>query len=673
VSWSLEARHEDDMQTFLRCSILVSILAFSACGGDDSTVEAAPHSESPGHSDHDGSAGDTGPDAGPGSDGGTTGPIENGDAGSGDTDGPTIQILEPKGASDPNADTIVTTSKVTVRCKVTRSPSRSAHDVNQSSVAIVAHSGKDGLAGVVTAEADDTFTADFNLADFANGPLSFTCTADDVAMPPKTGSATADTFLDLGPEIKLIEPMDMSNHALKDVVNVKFAVKASPMDATDKEATPKNIVLDASGQNIKFTESPSQPGLYTASINFNDKKRFPMAPTTSAVVVSAESSRTPKAATRRERVDINLDAEGPAISVASPMNLSIVRGDVVLTVNVSDPSGIKPDSLTGAINVDLFPLVDWTGGGSSFSTRFDTRQFGTTLTQLTINIRVSDSVGNESTVAHVLRLDNVPPTISLDPPPIREVNGGDSNNQLCSAKFDPVGTDAVSDLELVSVSSLYRVMVVEDTNHSPGGLLDYVAGVKSSSVVLFAQGDPSIPLLIDTNKDGTCDEINSKDSANTIQIPLLPLTVRGSAYYSNMPDLTDAEKNGTYECKAGTATTPPNTLCALTEMTRAIPQPIGGNPPAIYAFAPTNGSGPVEACEGDTWELQPSVGNGWACLAARVEDNIGNVGVSPPIRVCVWDGTGSAPCDPMNETPPDCTSGCSWPRDFPDGWIQYTP
>jgi hypothetical protein len=105
--------------------------------------------------------------------------------------------------------------------------------------------------------------------------------------------------------------------------------------------------------------------------------------------------------------------------------------------------------------------------------------------------------------------------------------------------------------------------------------------------------------------------------------------------------------------------TPPAWLCDAAEddLTRVIPQPLGGTPTAIYGFAPMSSG----ACAGDTWELITSMGEGWVCLAARVEDMIGNVGISPPIRVCIDDLVGASQC---GGPPPECAN-CAPPPNFP--------
>jgi hypothetical protein len=53
-------------------------------------------------------------------------------------------------------------------------------------------------------------------------------------------------------------------------------------------------------------------------------------------------------------------------------------------------------------------------------------------------------------------------------------------------------------------------------------------------------------------------------------------------------------------------------------------------------------------------------------LAGRAEDNIGNVGVSPPIRVCFDDGEGTPACDPADTaSAPTCVDDCTLPDDLP--------
>jgi hypothetical protein len=71
-------------------------------------------------------------------------------------------------------------------------------------------------------------------------------------------------------------------------------------------------------------------------------------------------------------------------------------------------------------------------------------------------------------------------------------------------------------------------------------------------------------------------------------------------------------------------------------------------------------------CTGSYWSISQyaAVQEGWLCLAATAIDNAGNVGISPPLRVCYDDGVDPPPnCDSVQ--PPSCSQGCQPPGHFP--------
>jgi hypothetical protein len=281
------------------------------------------------------------------------------------------------------------------------------------------------------------------------------------------------------------------------------------------------------------------------------------------------------------------------------------------------------------------------------------------LTQLTINLTATDVVGNEATVGHLLRLDNVPPIIDLDPPTVREYREDlvpNDGKYYCSKAFDPVGKLAKSDLSTSdTTSSYFRVLVEDQTNRPTGSLLGYYAGIAKDKVVLYAQPDPTVPLLIDTNGDGTCDEVNFTDLAEAKRPVLLRLSAvepRGASYFAQ--DLDDY--TGDYcSPNTGGATAEPLKICPATEMYRVIRGRGEDKPQAVYGMNPSNAD--LGDCTGAAWEVLPIVGQGWRCFAARSEDTIGNVGVSAPIRVCFQPSGSSVNCDPS--TAPTCTKSCT--------------
>lgn len=660
-------------------TIALGIAAFvfvcSGCGGGESGKVPTGAAGNAGNGDKM----DGGPD-----DGGNT-PIKRrdsaiqfsdggGDAGEPiDLGAPTVEIFSPVAAEDADSDAIITSRTVTVRCRATKSLQLDASDVNLSSIKIRMVNPSDStmpFEGVVSAlETTGEFEATFNVAAFANGKLTFTCSAEDTSVPPLAGSDVLETLLDLGPSITILQPMDTSTHALTNPVLIRFEVQAAKVTDDDTSAEPKDIKLVVIGQELEAMEDADHPGVYSASVDFDDRTLFPMPPVTAEVVVTATNDRMPEAPLRRVEVNIALDSVGPTITVISPANYSIKRGRVVLEVSISDNSGVQQDTLIATVNQNDLILDDWFFNGANYIEDFDTTPIFDTLTQLTINISAADAVGNERTISHFLRLDNVAPLISLDPPPIREWYT-ENNVAVCSEAFDPVGSDgAANDGDLVPPAVLLRARVHERTNTTIGQNFSYVAGVNETSVILFAQKDPSIPLLIDTNDDNVCDEINNDldFSIAPVVLSLVPLTPRGTAYFSATADF-ESPAHVAPGCNHSTATMPPPVLCGVTNMTRVIPQAIVGAPPSIYAFGvPSNGTtGP---CEGETWLGLPSMEVGWACIAGRVEDNIGNIGVSRALRLCFSEDGVTLP-EECEGAPPACDDGCLPPPDFAPNIVQ---
>src|SRR5262249_26183917 len=135
--------------------------------------------------------------------------------------------------------------------------------------------------------------------------------------------------------------------------------------------------------------------------------------------------------------------------------------------------------------------------------------------------RASDVLGNESSVGYLLSLDNTPPLADLDPPRQVRLRKMSNSEYFCSWAFDPLGTDAVNDLDRRSLDftatqnglpQLFDVRArVEDMGNSPlsgGADLIPISGIDQTRVQLLVLNDTSQPLVVDTNNDGVCDAIN---------------------------------------------------------------------------------------------------------------------------------------------------------------------
>jgi hypothetical protein len=230
-----------------------------------------------------------------------------------------------------------------------------------------------------------------------------------------------------------------------------------------------------------------------------------------------------------------------------------------------------------------------------------------------------------------------------------------------------LGPAAPNDGELVPDFAYYRMLVWDDTNGGFGQTYPRYAGTDTTSVSFYLQPDPSTPLLIDTkrgkpNDTGECDDLAS----DGLKFPLLaPLVDFGSAIYNSaatpIPGL----------CVANAAPDdpkayPPYVCSTFSDMRRVVHHDGPGNlEKVVWAVNPVGAmSSNSPSCSGDQWSISPLTTNdGWVCLAGRAKDTVGNVGVSPPLRVCLVSdpalGRPVPACATSSTTPPDCTDGCT--------------
>jgi hypothetical protein len=252
----------------------------------------------------------------------------------------------------------------------------------------------------------------------------------------------------------------------------------------------------------------------------------------------------------------------------------------------------------------------------------------------------------------VLYLDNVPPIVDLDPGLVREWR--DTPESYCSLAFDPVGPMSANDGAIVGRLQRYRALVWERTNEDPfTPHILYNSGTDLESVYLYLQTDEAEPLLINNDGDPACDDL---DIDGLPFLHLKGITPRGDSWFGADADETEPQWTGcNYQDQPEV-----DMLCDPYEadLSRIIRWDAEDEVPVIFA----NGNlDPGPSCIGTDWETAP-YGEGWACLAARAVDNAGNVGISPPLRVCIDDGV--APHPDCTGTPPDCTDSCTLPDEF---------
>jgi hypothetical protein len=641
---------------------------FSACGGND-RAGALP--------DGTGGTGKGGarPAAGSSSRAGTGG--DGGAGGDGDespSNAPLVNIISPTESLTPD-DGVIIEQVVHVVCAVASSNAPTAADVDPTSVRLAVRDStgktieeKDASTTKIAGE----YAADFVLATVPSGKISFLCSASDENKVQ--GFDALSSFVDHGPEITVVTPKKDSAHPLKGGLAIEFQVAPVPLVPGDSGASVDDVTFSLDGKDFDLDVSGET---YTASLQLDDTDVFPVNPS-GAVVIKATNRRAPEPVTATESYGIVVDGEGPVISIQSPLPQKVVGGKVTLEFTASDAgSGVDPES----VNVTLYPDAPqiffdakkgWTRSGDKYTFTFESKEIAPNpavpTVQTTINVRASDQVGNPSASGQSVEvyLDNVPPKIDLDP---RNVRLG------CSGSFDVVGEASLNDLQgTPGHSSLnrrigyFRVFVKEQTNSQPGQALFYYSLTDQASVRLYVQSNPENAvrkLLVNKNPgdDTTCDDIGGIDDIqNAPQFsamrPIATTSTQGAAWNQNDPgvlpppgaecELKDEEK--------------PGRLCPnKTSDLWVAPTNVHLKEPYLYVVGEPRND---DSCAGiDLAFITASQPEGWVCVAARVMDMARNVGISPPLRLCVDDPNTpfQPPCSISSVTPPTCTDGCTPP------------
>ncbi len=640
---------------------------FSACGGDNHPHVADDNPQTTGGRNTGGSHTGTAGKSPSTPDGGAGGAGEQADP-----DGPVVKITAPAESLTPG-DGVLVDDIVHVVCAVTKSTAPTAVDIDPTSVklSLTDSAGKAPVekSGTATTNKNE-YAADFVLTTVPSGEVSFTCSAAD--KNKLNGADTLSTFVDHGPTITVVTPLPDSATPVKGGLAIEFNVEPSPLAEDDEESAVDQVAFTLDGKPFKLDVTGSN---YTTSIALDNTEIFP-APPGGAITIEATNKRSPNPVAAKKSYNIVVDGSGPVISIDSPLPQAVVGGKVTLSFTVTDAgSGVDPKS----VNVALFtkappiffdPTNGWTRNGDKYTYTFDSKALEKDAkVQTTINVRASDKAGNPSASGQSLQLylDNVPPQIDLDPLNIRMVSG-----ENCSGSFDPVGDNTLNDLEgslgtdPVTRFGWFRAFVNEQTNSESGQTLFYFSGTNQETVRLYVQPDPAnatTPLLVNKNPgtDNTCDDIGDIDD---IQDPppfsaLKPISTSGpvGTLWNKDDPLSPPSAGG---CKLKEDTSPPLELCPSHKSgMRYVPFNARLKEPFVYVVGtPMTGE---DSCAGiDFGFLTSNQPEGWVCVAGRVVDKAGNVGISPPLRVCSDDPTTDyhPPCSISSTTPPTCTDGC---------------
>lgn len=347
----------------------------------------------------------------------------------------------------------------------------------------------------------------------------------------------------------------------------------------------------------------------------------------------------------------------PQISVITPAVGQLVAGTIPIHFTVTDTDGVQSVVATIA---GTSPITISNNGGSDWTGTFDTKTLAG-LVSPTIVIEAVSGAGIVGDFGYEVTLDNNPPIASLDPPDVRtqKVDGSAASGFDCSQHFDPLGSDAPNDLDVVPQLVEFRARVEDLSNTGTVDTTLFIprAGVKT--VQLYVLDDTSQPLVVDTDGDGVCDDINPDIVPTSVpmlgdeaaEVDLVPIAPTGTAFFPGSLVFGNhaAECSSGGDSKPGTALCPGEPALAGQFSTTAIINQSFTSVPEVYGIPPND----TFNCMGYAMDMKATnISDGFACAAIITTDALGNRMVSAPLRVCVDSSGAGTPC---SGAAPDCT------------------
>jgi hypothetical protein len=344
------------------------------------------------------------------------------------------------------------------------------------------------------------------------------------------------------------------------------------------------------------------------------------------------------------------DVTEPVITFISPLSGELRAGVVEIRIQIDDDRPEEELEVEGLV-ANVHPVVFDQVSADEWAVDFDTRQLAGWVYP-TVVVHATDVAGNRAEQGLEFALDNRPPQVSLDPGYISYFN---DNDGVCSDIFDPVGFDAVDDGETVAQLFSLRARIDDQGNTGTAAEVVYIpeSQVDQNSAYLAMLDDTTQAVVVDLDGDGFCDALNPELLPGAgapepmVVVQLGALEPGGAVFYGP----------GTLPpgCPPGDDEEYPDSLCDFAQSTVWISDRFSTDEPAIYS-PPTDDEA---ACGGLPVDmLAAAISDGWMCAAAVVADNLGNVNVSPPLRVCVdANGNEDNGCGEWGDIQvgPDCT------------------
>jgi hypothetical protein len=486
-----------------------------------------------------------------------------------------------------------------------------------------------------------------DLTKLATGEYGLVFTATTVG--GVSGSTKLSLWVDTGPVIVVNSPTEGRSYKGSAPVEVNVS--------QTKFAITQVTVSIGQGDPIPLTQS--RGSVYKGNIDFTSF--VPPLEGIQLATFRATNENGTQATVQRRFVS---DNAGPTISATTPALGDMIGSVISIKATVVDPAGVDVSSIVAVVGngdktfeVALLPG----GGGTTYTNLFDTTKLPSYALYPTISFRARDVLGNESLVSYLLTLDNEPPVIDLAPAYVREITAHASGPH-CTWAFDPVGPDAVDDGDLVPQLFSVRARVEDKGNQPLTGATEFelIAGVDPAQVKFFLLANTSRPLLVDTSDppDGVCDDINPelvpttkpKSDLDAQVVNMVPLDLHRGADFSGDPSAPICSGYGTNSTFPGC----PNTenlsktqwdlrgIQHEYRMSLGMTYSVRNDLPSIYTLGPVMDDD--MQCAGRPFDASNNLKNGWACLAVKATDKLGNMQVSPPLRACVLATPSTTDC-----------------------------
>jgi hypothetical protein len=520
----------------------------------------------------------------------------------------------------------------------------------------------------------DTYSGPLSIGDLPTGSYTLTVSAQS------SGGVKANQSITLtiqgGPTLIVNSPAQGQPYNDSLTIEILVDPGASPPTAVlagmpvtmlMKVATP-NTMYDVYRASVWFGPPPTPPGA----------QAFPTL-TGEQLLDVKESNGV--ATTEVQRTFI-IDTSGPSITATTPQPGQIVGGPVQISATITDPSGVLDSSVYAIIGDasgnPVFTVQLQAEGSNVYGALFDTLNLtqcpvppktGPCIVFPTISFRASDSIGNESSVGYDFSVDNEPPLSDLDPPQVRQMRLTATGYE-CSFLFDPLSVNQdLGDMpnDLCMVPQVFDLRArIEDQGNGPNGLkIAPIAGIDPDNTAVYISTDGSVPLIVDSDGDGSCDTINPllvpttgplTQSDQVLKVRLAGVPPGGSANFEPDPSIP-VPTNLPYDCQRGAATAPPKVLCTIDGFEQpTIALAYADNQPAIWSVEPITSA----RCLGNQLDTQANnIPDGqWICIAVQSADKLGNKAVSRAKRVYVkYDENGGFCATPPAGAgpPPPCT------------------